>query len=407
MPQNAHVSTSDIRGYSRLAIDATVKLTGLVEAMHRNIARTPWIFGTPAQGPATGITGFVYKSICSVTGAVGAGLDQLLAQLSPLLDEPAHGKNSSMGREAFVAALNGVLGDHLAASGNPLALPMSLRRGGQNLRLQKQALDAALPQASNKLLVLVHGLCMNDLQFSRHGHDHGAALARDLGYTPVYLHYNSGRHISTNGREFSELLETLIQQWPVPAKELTVVAHSLGGLVMRSAFHYGTAAGHSWVRPLRKIVFLGTPHHGAPLERGGNWLQTMAGITPYTAPLARLGMIRSAGVTDLRHGNLLDEDWQGRDRFEHNEDLRQPVPLPQGVRCYAMAATTGKRRGDLNDRLLGDGLVPMSSALGLNRDPGRNLLFPESQRWCGYGMTHWDLLSRPEVYEQIRSWLSQ
>src|SRR5439155_25889866 len=137
-----------------------------------------------------------------------------------------------------IAALNGVLGDHLAAQETPLAIETHWRCGGQALPLSRVALAAALPQASDKHVVLVHGLCMNDLQWQREGHDHGAALARDLGYTPLYLHYNSGLHISENGRQFAQLLETLIAHWPSPVEELVIVGHSMCGLVARSAWHY-------------------------------------------------------------------------------------------------------------------------------------------------------------------------
>ena len=246
---------------------------------------------------------------------------------------------------------------------------------------------------------------MNDLQWSRRGFDHGAALARDLGYTPVYLHYNTGLHVSANGRAFADLLETLLRLWPVPASELVIVGHSMGGLVARSACHYGAAAHHDWLRKLGKLIFLGTPHQGAPLERGGNVVDMLFGISRYTAPFARLGKMRSAGITDLRYGNLVDEDWHGRDRFERAGDLRRAVPLPESVQCYAIAATTGKRRGDLGDRLLGDGIVPLSSALGHHQDLRLALSFPESRQWIGYGMNHMQLLSRHEVYRQIAGWL--
>jgi pimeloyl-ACP methyl ester carboxylesterase len=189
-------------------------------------------------------------------------------------------------------------------------------------------------------------------------------------------------------------------------EELVMIGHSMGGLVSRSACHYGVESGHNWPPLLRKLVFLGTPHHGAPLERGGHWVDVILGTSAYTAPFARLGKIRSAGVTDLRHGSLLDEDWEGRDRFADSRDLRQPVPLPDRVKCYAIAATTGKRAGDLSDRLLGDGLVPVSSALGRHADPRLTLSFPESRQWIGYGMNHLDLLNHPEVYAAVRRWLA-
>ena len=254
--------------------------------------------------------------------------------------------------------------------------------------------------------MLLHGLCMNDLQWKRKGHDHGAALARDLAYTPVYLHYNSGLHISTNGRAFAELLETLVQLWPVPLTELVLIGHSMGGLVARSACHYGALARHEWLRRLDKLVFLGTPHHGAPLERGGNWVDMLLGASAYSAPLARLGKIRSAGITDLRFGNLVDEDWNKRDRFERSGDRRVAVPLPEGVACYAIAATTGKTAGDLTDRLIGDGIVPLASALGRHANPRLALTFDESRQWVAHGTNHLDLLSRPEVYAQIKRWLA-
>jgi pimeloyl-ACP methyl ester carboxylesterase len=376
----------DLRGAGRLAVQATLGVTDLVEAMHRNIASGP-------------VAGLVYGSIRGVTQLVGAGIDLALAQLAPLLGESAPGPE----REAVLAALNGVLGDYLSETDNPLAIQMRLRHGGHALELQRQALGAALPHATGKLLVLVHGSCMSDGHWSRLGHDHGAALARDLGYTPVYLLYNSGLHTSTNGRALAALLERLVAEWPAPLDELVVVAHSMGGLVARSACHHGEADRHAWRRKLRKLICLGTPHHGAPLERGGSWVDCLLGASRYSAPLARLGQIRSAGVTDLRFGNVLDEHWMGRDRFAHGADPRSQLKLPDGVACYAIAATTASQAGA---RLPGDGLVPVDSALGRHEKPQLTLGFPEAHQWIGFGMGHLDLLSRAEVYATIRRWLS-
>ncbi len=360
------LSLSDLRGLALLATDATTGVTDLVEAVHQGIAR-------PLGMPRRGIAGFVYGSVRGVARLAGGGVDAVLA---PLVQRFS-GRRSSPGREAWLAALNGVVGDRLAASGNPLAIPMSLRREGV---------------AGDRVVVLAHGLCRHDLQWRRNGHDHGAALARDLGFTPLYLHYNSGLHISTNGRAFAAQLENLIGQWPLPVEELAIVGHSMGGLVARSALHYAVEAGLAWPRRLRKVVFLGTPHHGAALERGGNGVDVLLAAAPYAAPFARLGQIRSAGITDLRHGNLLDEDWAGRDRFAPGGDPRRSVPLPEGVLGYAVAASMEKTG------LLGDGLVSLASAFGL--------AIPESRRWVGYGMNHLDLLDRPEVYAQIRGWLA-
>ena len=403
MPKQAHVHPADLHGFSRLAVDAVAGLTDLVEAMHHNIASAPAPLGKAPAGRSQGITGLVYRSIRGVTRLVGSGLDAALGRLVPLFGE----KTSSPEREAILAALNGVLGDYLEASGNPLAIGLRLRRDGRPLPPQNAALAEALPDPGGRLLVLVHGLCMNDLQWQRQGHDHGAALARDLGYSPVYLHYNSGRHISSNGREFADLLEALLANWPVKVTELAILGHSMGGLLARSAWHYATAAGHAWPQRLDKIVFLGTPHHGAPLERGGHWIDSVLGASPYTAPLSRLGKIRSAGITDLRHGYLLDEDWRDRDRFARAARRHAALPLPAGVACYAIAATTGKQAGDLKDRLIGDGLVPLASALGCHAERDRHLMFPPERQWIACGSGHLDLLGNAEVYAHIRRWLDQ
>ena len=331
---------------------------------------------------------------------MGGSLDAILGRLVPLFGASP----PSPTREALVAALNGVLGDYLAETGNPLAIPLRFRRHGVPLPMEREALAAAGAGGTGKVLVLVHGLCLDDLQWNRRGHDHGAALARDFGYTPLYLHYNSGLHLSINGAQLADALELLVRRWPTPLLDLAILAHSMGGLVVRSACHYGAAAGHAWVQHLRTLVFLGTPHHGAPMERGGNWIDLLLGISPYSAPLARLGKLRSAGITDLRYGNLTHEDWQGRDRFARG-DRRCFVPLPEGVRCYAIAATTAKHPRPPGRSLPGDGLVPVASALGEHDRPALSLHIPKSRQWIAHGCGHLDLLDAPEVYRRIRRWL--
>lgn len=400
MTRKTHVRPADIRGVSRLAIDATLGLTRLVETMHHNIARTPWILGKHTHEPTRGITGLVYRSIEGTTRLVGGSIDLLLAQLIPLLGkQPA---SSSDTREALLAALNGVLGDHLAASANPLAIPMQLRHHGHPLVLEAQRLARAIPQPSGRILLLVHGLCMNDRQWRRKGQEHGAVLAAAGGFTPLYLHYNSGQHISLNGRALAELLETLVLAWPVPVEQLSIVGHSMGGLLARSACHYGQATGHAWLQHLRQIAFLGTPHCGAPLERGGNWVNILLELSPYTAALARLAKLRSAGITDLRHGSILDEDWRHGDRFARSRKCRF-VPLPAQVRCYAVGVAIAA--DPPGAALLGDGLVPLRSALGQDAEPDRCLDFPPAQQWIGYGMNHLNLLDSPEICQQLRRWL--
>lgn len=397
MTRPAYISLSDLRGIHRLVSDATIGLTDLVEAMHLTVVRTPGILGASPTGRTRGITGLAYKSVRGVTRLVGVGVDALLGVLAPHIAK----RPSSQERDALLAALNGVLGDYLVASSNPLAITMSLRAAGTPLAMAKAALASAFPSAGRKVLILVHGLCMNDWQWTRDGHDHGCALARDLGYAPLYLHYNTGRHISTNGQEFGDLMESLVHAWPHPIEQLTLIGHSMGGLVARSACHYAALAGHTWPKRLNHLVFLGTPHFGAPLARAGTWADFVTGISPYTAPFARLGKVRSAGIKDLHHGNLRDEDWHGP-----AADSATPLPLPRGVRCYAVAGSKQERPTASGAKIRGDGLVPVNSALGRHRDPAQNLALSAAHRWVAYGTGHLDLLSRSAVYDRLRSWLA-
>ena len=398
IPKPPNNMVTDLRGIQNLTIDAISGITDIVESLHQTILSFGGLLSSGNRHRTNGITGLVYRNIHTVTEWVGSGLDIPLDRLSALIGE----KPSTPAREALIAALNGVLGDHLAARDNPLAIPMRFRRSGA--ALDKPALLDTIQKSDGKLAIMVHGLCMNDRQWQRNGHDHGAMLARDLGLTPVYIHYNTGRHISENGRNFSDLLETLVELSPRPL-DLFIIAHSMGGLVSRSACHYANQSGHKWLHRLRKLIFLGTPHHGAMLEKGGNWVNILMRISPYSAPFARLGKIRSAGITDMRYGNLADQDWKNRDRFDCSGDQRMPVALPETAACYAIAATTGKKTSKWRDDVIGDGLVTLNSALGVHKHPELNLSIPESRQWIGRDMNHMDLLSHAAVYKKIRQWI--
>ncbi len=403
----AHVHASDLRAVAQLAVQGTAGVARLAEGVQQAVWRTVGAPSGGAPGSARGITGLVYQSIQGVTALVGKGLDKSFAQLQPWLEPPGGPAPETPQRAAVLAALNGVLGDHLAASGNPLATAMTLRHRGE--ALDWQALSPSLAPTP-KVLLLVHGLCMNDLQWrSEHdgvAHDHGAALAAELGYTPIYLRYNSGQHTSQNGRALAQQLQALAHHWPVPLQEVSILAHSMGGLVARSAVHMAQQNSQPWLRHLQHMIFLGTPHHGAPLERAGNWVDVILGTTPYSAPFAKLGQLRSAGITDLRFGHTLDSDWAGRNRFARGQDTRTPLPLPLGISCYAVAATTAAPRSPLSERWVGDGLVPLQSALGQHDEPERCLRFSKTTQWVAHHTNHMQLLSSPRVLAKLMQWLT-
>lgn len=412
-----HLRASDLRAVALLATEASNALTTMAEGVHQSVWRT---LGAPSGATPTqtrGLTGLVYKSISGVTQLVGQGVATALNRLEPMLQRLEGQPDESPERAAVVAALNGVMGDRLAAAHNPLATSMTLLFRERAMLIPKGlqldlSLKSQLPEATGKVLLVLHGLCMNDLQWNTSGaagagqpHNHATALADALGYTPIYLRYNSGLHVSENGLALSTKLEQMLAHWPTPVTELTVLAHSMGGLVMRSAVCQATAAGLQWPKQLKNIIFLGTPHHGAPLERAGNWVDVVLGSTPYSRPFAKLGQLRSAGVTDLRYGLVLDSDWRGHERFRRQPDSRTPVPLPPGVACFAVAATLAAKRSHLADRLVGDGLVPLHSALGQHDVAERQLCFaPEHQTIC-YRTGHLQLLRSPAVAQQLLTWL--
>ena len=384
---------SDLRGVVRLAVDATVGVTDLVEKMHHTIQLGHAPLGASRAGNTSGLTGLVYRSIRGTTRLLGQGLDAGLTPLTALLPET----ESPASRDAFVSAINGVYGDHLVQTDNPLAIKMSIRYQGLPVDFGKQTAGPAIARQAGltgKLLLFVHGLCLNDKHWTRDGHNHGEALASELDFTPLYLRYNTGLPIANNGLELAGMLDKLLRDWPVPVSELVITGHSMGGLVARSAYHHGRKAGYNWLLHLQKLVFIGTPHHGAPLERGGSWIDYALDLSPYAAPFTRISKKRSAGMTDLRRGSVTDiaQDF---------------VPLPIAVKCYAMAATLSKKQNQIRDQLIGDGLVPVDSALGRSKDPARTLAFPQSRQWVGFETGHIELLGRPEVYAQLRDWLKE
>ena len=362
-PRKGHAAriAHDVRGITALAVDGVVGVTGIVERMHATIASIRVPIGPPHAKPARGMAGMVYRSIRSMARGVGWGLDRALAPLADALG-PA---SDPLQRAHLVAALNGVLGDRLTAAGNPLAIPMAIRQD-----------DPGEPPRP-RIALFLHGLCMHDRQWPR-GPGSADAAVRALGYTPLYLHYNSGRAIADNGRDLSAQLDALLAAWPAPPAELALVCHSMGGLVARSACEHARQADAPWLDRLRHLVFLGTPHHGAVLERAGKRVDALLGLSPYTAPFVALGGTRSAGIQDLGHGRVTADE--------------SPAALPAGAACHAIAGTL--RRG-------GDGLVSVASALA-QRGPG---LAP-MDRLVVRNAGHLALLDHGEVVAALERWLA-
>lgn len=304
--------------------------------------------------------------------------------------------------DVVVATLNGLLGDYLVQRDSRFKQEMVFRDQQQTLSLEADKLNLQMPDCSNRIVLCVHGWCMNDVQWKRKSHDHGRSLAK-YGYTPVYLRYNTGLHISQNGESFALMLEQLIASWPCQVKELVIIGHSMGGLVTRSACYYAQQHQLEWLSVLRTFITLGTPHNGAPLAQLACWIDDRIAEAPYLKMMNKLSDIRSSGTKDLSRGYIRHSDWQP-EAVQTLDAPSRPL-LPQGVACYAIASCLGHKLEDDKNLKLGDGLVPVSSALGESAAGLQALNYAEENKWVGSGINHLDLLIHPQVTGKLEQWV--
>ena len=392
---------SELQGITHLITDATIGVTDLVEKMHKQVVHPPFLPSTPIQNLITNIAGITFKSVKWSAKIIGASISKILELLTPVIGNI----KSSDAKEKTLSILNGVVGDYLVETENPLAIKMQFRYQSKVLQIDKKSVQESYPNCTGKILLIIHGSCMNDIQWTRKNHNHAEILSEELQKTPIYLNYNSGKHISTNGKDLNENLEKLIENWPVPVEEIVIIAHSMGGLVTRSAIYYAEQNQNNWIPHLKKVAFLGTPHHGSPVERIGNYLDLVLASVPYLKPFASLGKIRSAGVTDLRYGNLIDEDWQHFDRFKLKGDQRKHIPLSTEIEFYSIAAVIGKENSKSKTKILGDTLVDVKSAFGQHKNTDKNLLFKNEHTFIAFENNHLDVLSNPKITEKLKGWL--
>jgi pimeloyl-ACP methyl ester carboxylesterase len=220
----------------------------------------------------------------------------------------------------------------------------------------------------------------------------------------VEVRYNSGRHISENGLSLADLLEDLLEAWPVEVEEVALIGHSMGGLVARSACHQAFQRGDRWVGLVRQVVSLGSPHMGAPIAQGVHWASAALHSLPETRPFAGFLRRRSAGIRDLRQGSLVDADWLDCDPDALRAVACQEVPLLEGAtHCFVAATITRSGRHPVA-RLLGDCLVLEPSASGRSRT--RRIPFEAEYGMQVGGTHHIALLNHPIVYERLRAWLA-
>jgi len=397
----------ELRALGKLTTRTAADGISHIEQVHRAIATRAFTLTAPISLPARllhdGIASCVYAAVRGVGTIAGITASELAAVVS----RSPRSAGSTPASNLALAVLNAALGDELVARGSPLAISMAVRANRADVVPRTDALAAAFPEPTSKLAVFLHGLGETEESWRLHadrrgepgGSTYGASLATDLGYTPLFLRYNTGLHVSENGWHLSCLLGEVVAGWPTSVSEILLVGHSMGGLVARSACHQAQTSRHTWVGKVRHVVYLGTPHLGAALERWVSRLGVVLGRLDEGRPLASVLGRRSAGIRDLHDGALLDSQW--RENAEQGTHQGPCLPLLPWANHYAVSATVTTRRGNPIGRLVGDLLVHPASARG-----GDSIHFPADHMRHFGGLHHFDLLNHPAVYRAIREWLN-
>ena len=143
------------------------------------------------------------------------------------------------------------------------------------------------------------------------------------------------------------------------------------------ACHDADRRGLAWVRALRHVVCLASPHHGAPLAKGVHLAAEALARVPETRAFARILDLRSAGVRDLRHGSV------------------EEIPFVAGATYYAVSATVTRDPAHPFGRIVGDLLVRHESASG--RGPrGRRVPFEVRHGHHAGGLHHFHVVNDPD-----------
>ena len=303
--------------------------------------------------------------------------------------------------EHAISVLNAWFGDYLSQTDNGLQQPMALYRDNRPVAPEKVA---APP--TGKVCLLVHGLGCNESLWNfpapHEGGGYGELLERRCGYTPLYLRFNTGLRVSSNGRRLAGLLERFCAHHDAAVAELLLVGHSVGGLVIRSACHQGSEAGLDWVSRVRHVVYLGSPHLGAPLEKATNVVTNVLDRfdTTATSVIRDVLNTRSTGVKDLRFGNLVDQDWLECDPDELMNNRRTPIPWLASARHHLAVGEALAGVGTFGDAMVGEESAGGRAHASQPGAPGGSdvQVIP--------GLDHLALARHPAVYEHIERWVT-
>ncbi|WP_439030830.1 esterase/lipase family protein [Gordonia terrae] len=390
---------TELRALAGLGLYEVGEATRGIGSMHRVISGGVFRMLRPVLGSSVDTARMVHDAVSegtyhSIAAALDAGRSAADHVPWPEGRAPSHTHRGAV----LLGILNGLIGDELETDDSPLTADMSIRIDGRPVALDSRSLRDAFPAPTGHVVVFLHGLMESEFAWSLGERPtYGEKLSDDIGATEVQIRYNTGRHISENGRALADLLDALVLLWPTPVTRLTLIGHSMGGLVIRSACHAADQRGDYWTRLVSETVCLGTPHLGAPLARGVHLATNALCRMPVTRPIGSLLRRRSAGVRDLFHGSLTDDDWVGHDPDAWSQPPGADVPLLEGARHLFVTATITRDPDNPLGRLLGDGLVLAPSGRGQHTRRRRGLRFQEG--FHVGGAHHFTLLNSDAIYD--------
>lgn len=398
------VRTTDV---AALALDFGDRLiVGTVRDMHRAVAKR--VFGATrffgGQLPESLHDGVVTSAYGALSGMLRISSGSVRA-----LSARGIGRSmeSSPGGRRIIATVNGLIGDELRMLDDPQAIKMAVRKNGEDIVATPFPIKQAYLDGTSHLVIFVHGLCESDESWYQrekvNGTTYVARIAQDTDGTPVLVRYNTGLHISENGKHLDALIRQLVDAWPVEVTRVTLVGHSMGGLVVRAATNYATAANEIWPHLVKDIICLGTPHTGANLEKVAHLGSRLLRFWPVSTPLSAILETRSPGIVDLRHGYISQDEWEGQDlTSQWGLDRIAAAPLAH-AEYHFVGSTLGATRYHPFSAVLGDLLVHFSSAAGMGRtgpvvDGARFEYVPSTH--------HFALLNHPKIGDWLVEWLN-
>lgn len=405
----AHNRIGEIRGSVKLAGKAFEHLTSRIHEFHRAISDMPFNAMPPVPGVKEGsqgtrvihdgITDGVYGVIKGIGGVLFKQADVALKlaerNFQPATPTAVAITPPAIARDNVVSAISGLIGDAMSQERNPLRVKLGFYREGHRTLLSAPVLEAAYPDATGRLVIFIHGLCCNEHSWRLYAEQHqpyGEQL-QAKGYTPLYVRYNSGLHISLNGRTLARQIDKLVSLWPVAVTEVVLIGHSMGGLVARSAAYKAAKSNMAWPNKVSHILCLGTPHTGAPLEQFVHAATPVLEAFPLSRPLAKVLAVRSEGIRDLRHGFVADEHWKKRTVEERNADARTEIPRIASVKYHFIGSSIGLDEHHWLGKAIGDGLVKLPSSTA------RELADADTATL--YNAHHMQLLNHPLVFKEI------